>query len=206
MPDWDEDSPQLRSNLTLVLRAIARAAQDRQTLVIEDARRWQVLVMEGLGVPGHRFVGAFRGEPGLETVQVKVGEKYGVNSADVAEALRVFETKLQALVAELDTLLPLGVEPDADEQAAILDLCAWAHAEWARIHPFGNGNGRTARLWANSLAMRYGLPPFIRLRPRPDVGYVEAGLKAMQGDWKPTAVVFRRLLDNFLEEFPSAPL
>ena len=206
MPDWDKDSPQVRSNLRLVLREIARAAQERDTPTVEQARRWQVLAMEGLDVPDPRFVGAFRGEPGLETVQVRVGTNYGVSSADVAEALRVFETKLQALVAELDRLLPVGVEPDTDEQAAILDLCAWAHAEWVRIHPFGNGNGRTARLWANSLAMRYGLPPFIRLRPRPDEGYGEAGSKAMQGDWKPTAIAFRRLLDKFLEEFQSVPL
>lgn len=73
-------------------------------------------------------------------------------------------------------------------------------AEWVRIHPFANGNGRTARLWANFLAMRYGVPPFVRLRPRPGAGYGEAGAKAMQGDWKPTAAVFRRLLDDFLNE------
>jgi hypothetical protein len=204
VPDWDKDSPQLRSNLRLALREIAEAAQQREKPTVEEARRWQVLVMEGLGVPDPRFVGGFRGEPGLESVQVRVGEVFGVSSADVAEALRVFETKLQALVAELDTLLPVGTEPDADGQAAVLDLCAWAHAEWVRIHPFGNGNGRTARLWANSLAIRYGLPPFIRLRPRPDTGYGEAGSAAMRGDWRPTAVAFRRLLYGFLEEFPSS--
>lgn len=38
------------------------------------------------------------------------------------------------------------------------------------------------------------------LRARPNSGYVAAGAKAMQGDWKPTAGVFRRLLDNFLAE------
>ncbi len=104
-------------------------------------------------------------------------------------------------MAQLDEDLPVGKELDADELAAIIDLCAWAHAEWVRIHPFTNGSGRTARLWANFLAMRYGLPPFVRLRPRPDAGYEDDGAKAMQGDWKPTAVVFRRLLDLFLEEF-----
>jgi Fic family protein len=61
-----------------------------------------------------------------------------------------------------------------------------------RIHPFANGNGRTARLWANSLAIRYGLLPFIRLRPRTNSGYAGAGAKAMQGDWEPTAIVFRQ--------------
>ncbi|MBZ5630299.1 MAG: Fic family protein, partial [Acidobacteriia bacterium] len=142
----------------------------------------------------------FRGEPGLENVQARVGANYGVDSANVAEELVRFEAKLQTLVTELDALLPIGQEPDADQLAAIVDLGAWVHAEWVRIHPFANGNGRTARLWANSLAMRYGLPPFIRLRPRPNAGYRDAGAKAMQGDWKPMAVVFRRLLDDFLDE------
>ena len=76
-------------------------------------------------------------------------------------------------------------------------LCAWAHAEWARVHPFANGNGRTARLWANSLAMRYNLPPFVRLRPRPDGKYGAVCQAAMLGDWAPTATLFREMLDDF---------
>ena len=200
MPNWDEDSPQLRKNLTQVLEEIARTAEQRETPSLEAARRWQSQVMHGLDVPDSRFVGAFRGEPGLEKVQVQVGANYGVDSVHVAEELARFETKLRRLVAELDGLLPAGQEPDADQLAAIIDLCAWVHAEWVRIHPFANGNGRTARLWANSIAMRYGLPPFIRLRPRPNSGYGEAGARAMQGNWKPTAAVFRRLLDDCLDE------
>lgn len=200
MPNWDEDSPQLRKNLTLVLKEIGQAAEKRETPTLKAARRWQTIVMQGLDVPDLRFVGAFRGEPGIENIQVRVGANYGVDSAKVAEELERFEAKVQALVAELDALLPIGQEPDADQLAAIIDLCAWSHAEWVRIHPFANGNGRTARLWANGLAMRYGLPPFIRLRPRPDAGYGDAGAKAMQGDWEPTAVAFRRLLEDVLND------
>jgi Fic family protein len=200
VPDWDEDSPRLRKNLARVLEEIVHAAGQRETPTLEAARRWQTLVMEGLEVPNTRYVGAFRGEPGFENVQVSVGSNYGVDSANLAQALRGFQATLQALVAELDALLPLGQEPEADQLAAIIDLCAWVHAEWVRIHPLANGNGRTARLWANSLAMRYGLPPFIRLRPRPNASYGDAGAKAMQGDWEPTAAVFRRLLDDFLNQ------
>ena len=200
MPDWDEDSPQLRKNLTQVLSEIIRDAQQRKSPAVELARRWQTLLMQGLIVPETRFIGAFRGEPGLENVQVRIGAQYGADAAEVADELARFETKLRALVEELDSILPSNREPNADQLAAILDLCAWAHAEWIRIHPFANGNGRTARLWANYLAMRYGLPPFIRLRPRPNSGYAEAGARAMQGDWKLTAVVFRKLFDSFLAE------
>ena len=168
---------------------------------MEAARGWQTHLMAGLDAPESRFVGAFRGESGLEKLQVRVGTNHGVEASHVAGELAHFEAKLQTLVAEMDALLPPGHEPDADELAAIVDLCSWVHAEWVRIHPFANGNGRTARLWANSLAMRYGLPPFIRLRPRPDADYGDAGAAAMQGDWRPTVDVFRRLLDDSLNEF-----
>jgi len=198
VPNWDEDSPQLRKNLARVMEEVVRASEQRETPTLEAAKRWQTLIMEGLDVPSLRLVGVFRGETGLENVQVRVGANYGVDSANVAEELTRFEAKLQTLVAALDSLLPISQEPDADQLAAIVDLCAWVHAEWVRIHPFANGNGRTARLWANGLAIRYGLPPFVRLRPRPNAGYGDAGAKAMQGDWKPTAVVFYLLLDDFL--------
>ncbi|HSK44049.1 MAG TPA: Fic family protein [Candidatus Binatia bacterium] len=200
MPNWDEDSPQLRANLTQILEEIAAAAEQRKKPTVEAARRWQAIAMRNLEVREARFVGAFRGEPGLENVNVRVGANYGVDPADVGEALKQFEAKLQMLVAELDAVLPAGQALNSDQLAAIIDLCAWAHSEWVRIHPFANGNGRTARFWANSLAMRYGLPPFIRLRPRPNASYGQAGAKAMQGDWKPTAVVFHRLLEDFLAE------
>ena len=164
------------------------------------ARHWQILFLEGLTASEPRYIGAFRGEPGLEKTRVKIGNYWGVPPGKVAEELQRFEGKLQAAVAQLDQELAVGDELDADELAAVMDLCAWAHAEWIRIHPFANDNGRTARLWANFLAMPYGLPPFIRLRPRPDEDYGDAGVKAMQGDWKPTAIVFRRSLNLFLDE------
>jgi len=200
VPDWDADSPQWRKNLAQVLDELVRTAQHRETPSLQWAKSWQVISLKNLKVPDLAFIGAFRGEPGLEGVEVKIAAHRGVNSAHVAQALADFEVKLQALVAEMDSLLPEGHEPNADQLAAILDLCAWVHSEWVRIHPFANGNGRTARLWANCIAVRYGLPPFIRLRPRPNSGYAEAGAKAMQGDWKPTAIVFRQLLESCLSE------
>jgi hypothetical protein len=48
--------------------------------------------------------------------------------------------------------------------------------------------------------MRYNLSPFLQLRPRPNVGYGEAGAAAMRGSWQPTLAVLRQLLD----EFPDA--
>jgi hypothetical protein len=41
--------------------------------------------------------------------------------------------------------------------------------------------------------MRYDLPPFVRLRPRPEDGYLAACAAAMVGQWHPTAQVFRKM-------------
>lgn len=38
---------------------------------------------------------------------------------------------------------------------------AWSHWSFLRIHPFDDGNGRTARLLANYVLIRYGMPPIV---------------------------------------------
>jgi hypothetical protein len=199
-PDWDADSPELRRNLAGLLESIKQDAHQRKQPTVETARRWQSEIMRNLQADDPKYVGAFRGEAGLENVQVHVNGIFGVAAPEVADALGEFEQRLQAAVAYLDNLVPPGAEPNADQIAVIVEICAWAHAEWVRIHPFANGNGRTARLWANSLAMRFGLPPFVGLRPRPEGDYALASDKAMRGDWEPTVAAFHQLLEDFSEE------
>jgi hypothetical protein len=199
-PDWDADSPELRQNLAGLLQSIKQDAHQRKQPTVETARRWQSEIMRNLQTDDPKYVGAFRGEAGLENVQAQVNGIFGVAAPEVADALREFEQRLQAAVAYLDNLVPPGAEPNADQIAVIVEICAWAHAEWIRIHPFANGNGRTARLWANSLAMRFGLPPFVGLRPRPEGDYALASDKAMRGDWEPTVAAFHQLLEDFSEE------
>lgn len=198
MADWDADSAQLDQNLRGVLETIEDDARRRTVPSLETARQWHAAALLALTVPDPRYVGRFRGEPGLEKVQVHVGGRFGVAAREVSTALAAFERTLQPVIARLDALIPAGADPDADQLAALLEVCAWVHAEWIRIHPFANGNGRTARLWVNCIAMRYHLPPFLRLRPRPDEGYGNAGAAAMRGNCQPTIAVFRRLLDDFL--------
>lgn len=200
-PDWDADSPELRQNIVGLLGSIEQDAPQRKPPTVEAARRWQSEIMRNLQADDPKYVGAFRGEAGLENVQVHVNWIFGVAAPEVADALRDFEQRLQSVVAYLDNLIPPDAEPNVARTNVIVEVCAWTHAEWVRIHPFANGNGRTARLWANSLALRYGLPPFVDLRPRPGRDYELAGEKAIRGDWEPTAAVFDRLLEDFRREF-----
>jgi Fic/DOC family len=201
------DSPELRRNLDKVSASIQKGAERRVIPAVETAKVWQKLIMSGLGVLQPLYAGHFRGEPGLE--RCGVGLRHGANVCpganpwDVADELKAFEAKLQAAVARLDAQYPDDDSLDDDGMSAAIDLAAWAHAEWIRIHPFANGNGRTARLWANLLLMRYGLPPVVTLRPRPGGGYGAAGAAAMQGDWQPTRRVFRGLALSVVMAAPA---
>ena len=197
MPDWDADSRALRRNLDQVLRGARDSANRPNMPTVQLARRWQHDSMAGLDAPDRKHVGHFRGELCLERVGVRVGRHHGVPPADVAAALKVFEQKLQRAVHVLDAAYAHGHALDEDGLEAVIDLSAWAHAEWVRIHPFANGNGRTARIWANWIFMRYGVPPVVRLRPRPDGEYGRAGAAAMLGDARPTAAVFRKMLSDW---------
>jgi Fic/DOC family len=194
-PDWDADSPELRRNLAGLLKSIQKDVLNRKPPTVETARLWQIEIMRDLKADDPKYVRAFRGEAGLENVQVHVNGVFGVAAPEVDNALREFEQRLQSVVAHLDELVAPGAVPNVDQIAVIVEVCAWAHAEWVRIHPFANGNGRTARIWANSLAGRYGLPPFVRLRPRPDGDYDRASNSAMRGDWESTVPVFHQMLE-----------
>ena len=153
--------------------------------------------MAGLDVPDPNVLGCFRGEPGLEGVAVYVGSREGTSAALVAGEVDAFVERLQAVAHRLDALLPGGKELDRDGLEAVIELAAWSHSEWVRIHPFCNGNGRIARMLTNAILMRYGLPPVLRLRPRPTSPYGYAGAEGMEGNAKPMENLLRRLLRNF---------
>ena len=201
MPDWDDDGPRLRQNLTGVLREIRNAVRRRDKLTLAQAREWHRATMKGLTVPHREYVGGFRGEVGkLKNCRVLIGSAEGVPPNSVAGELKAFETRLRRVVNELDKLYKPDVELDADGLTSVLEVAAWTHSQWVRIHPFANGSGRTARLWANAILMRYGVPPVVRLRPRPDAGYAAATANAMQDDWIPTLIAFQEMLRQHLKK------
>ena len=45
------------------------------------------------------------------------------------------------------------------QQLNDIELAAWTHAEFVRIHPFADGNGRTSRLLMNYQLMSKGFVP-----------------------------------------------
>lgn len=197
MADWDADGPRLQANLERVLADVAQWARRRNTINSATIKRWHRYMMAGLDVPHPRFVALFRGEPGLEGERVYVGAREGAKPERVAGEVDAFVTRLQSVTARLDTLLPVGAELNRDGLEAAIALAAWAHSEWVRIHPFSNGNGRTARTLTNAILMRYGLPPVLTLRPRPPSPYGYAGAEGMHRKTKPMEALLRRLLRDY---------
>jgi hypothetical protein len=197
MADWDADGPRLQANLERVLEDVAQWANQRGKITTATIKRWHRQTMAGLDVPHPKWVARFRGEPGLEGEPVYIGSRRGAKAERVAGEVDAFVARLQSVAARLDRLLPPQAELDRDGLEAVIELAAWAHSEWVRIHAFSNGNGRTARMLANAVLMRYGLPPVLRLRPRPPTPYGHAGAEGMDGNAKPMEKLLRRLLRSY---------
>ena len=200
MTDWDTDGSRLRANLEAVFKDISLWSEKRGKVSIATIKRWHQKTMAGLSVPDPKFVGRFRGELGLENEPVYIGRHRGTKASLVAGEVGAFVKRLQAISGRLDKLLPRGGKLDRDRLEASIELAAWTHSEWIRIHPFCNGNGRPARMLANAMLMRYGLPPVLRLRPRPTSPYGQAGAHGMKGNSKPMETLIRGLLKNFPKE------
>lgn len=197
MADWDADRPRLRVNLEQVSQDLYQWVIQRDRFTASVIKRWHRKTMAGLDVPHPNRVARFRGETGLKLEPVFVGSREGTKAERVAEEVDAFVSRLQAVFARLDTLLPPASELDRDGLQAVIELAAWAHSEWVRIHPFCNGNGRSARMLANAILMRYGLPPVLQLRPRPPSPCAYAGARGMDGDASPMESLLRRLLRDY---------
>ena len=79
-----------------------------------------------------------------------------------------------------------------------------AHFRLVAIHPFGDGNGRTARLLMNLLLLRAGYPP-VAVRPEDRKEYLDALQHAsLQEDLKPFQAFMHRRLDATLGDYLNA--
>jgi Fic family protein len=205
MPGWDEDGPALAANLAEANRLSTAHALARRRITLADLKAWHRVTMKGLdieeaaelGVDPEDLKGQLRGPPRLAGIESGVGSHRGTPSEDVAAETRRFIGVLQRLLRALDKRFPIGEldRVDGDGIRAAAEAAAWAHGQWVRIHPFGNGNGRISRLIGNAILVRYGLPPVFRLRPRPHGGYVAAADAAMRADHLPMAAyVLNQLL------------
>jgi fido (protein-threonine AMPylation protein) len=205
---WNVDPPgseaQIARNIVSVLRRIVADAHARHRPTVAMACDWHREIYRGVHLPVAYYAGETRDSdpklPECNGYEVEVGGLAGAPSASVPQELARFEDAAARACAALDAAIPAGGSPADNRQLlGVLTLCASLHGEWARIHPFANGNGRTARLWGNWAALRYGLPPFIKAKPRPDgIAYALASYASMQRDHQVMTGVLLQMLQAHL--------
>jgi fido (protein-threonine AMPylation protein) len=186
-------------------------AASRPAPSLAVALGWHRQIYAGVAVPHPDYVGNVRDRdpslPCLIDYEVGVGSAPGVLAHDVPGELDAFFRAATTVTSTLDRAIPGGGLPTTPATiSAVIRLCAQAHGEWIRVHPFANGNGRTARVWANWFALRYGLPPFVRIKPRPaDVQFFGAAQLSMRRDHRPTEAMFAGMLTDALLAVASTP-
>jgi fido (protein-threonine AMPylation protein) len=222
VPSWQEDDPSnlslIRGNAAQLSMELRAAADQRIMLNLEELCRWHARLYAGCEVPVAGYVGHFRGDPAVkELINYEVGlgaplkdgnpEKMGVWARIVRDEMTAVLAGLNAVFADLDDRLPVGKPPStADQILQVISFAALAHGEFLRVHPFVNGNGRIARLLVAFICLRYGLPMFLHVKPRPESDdYLRASRESMGrppdfvGNHTTTTAVFAHMLADVLE-------
>ncbi len=205
---WNDDpagsEAQIAANIRAVGAQIYADAPRREQPSVATAQGWHRALYADVPLAVPYYAGEVRDSdprfPELIDYEVQVGRLRGVPAAQVPAELEILQTRARRAIAGPDGALPVGRRPTtALELRAVLLLAANLHGEWVRIHPFANGNGRIARLWVIWVAARYGLPPFIRLKPRPaGLPYAAAALASMSGQHTPMATLLGQMLGDYL--------
>ncbi len=98
--------------------------------------------------------------------------------------------------AKVDDWVKRVQEPPED--GPFVEWLAGVHAEFERIHPFRDGNGRVGRLALNLLLVRFGAPPAIFYK-RDRMSYLKALRRADGGDNGPLGELIARAVRHCVE-------
>ncbi|MBK9147118.1 MAG: Fic family protein [Flavobacteriales bacterium] len=104
---------------------------------------------------------------------------------------------LDASMRDFEARVLLKEPPVPASREALIAYLAIVHGELLFIHPFREGNGRTARLLADLIAMKhgYGKLDFTVMNKDFD-GYVSAVQRAASGDYVPMERLIRAAFPN----------
>ena len=81
-----------------------------------------------------------------------------------------------------------------------MHFLAAVHAEFERIHPFRDGNGRAGRVLLNLLLVRQGYPPAV-IRKQARNRYLAALRRADAGDAGPLSEMLARAVKDSIDRF-----
>ena len=127
--------------------------------------------------------------------QPEIGGAYSTLPRRIAGSPVIFPNpaKIPALMKEFGEWLQ-GAEANSENAFD-------AHFRLVAIHPFGDGNGRTARLLMNLLLIRAGYPP-VAVRPEDRKAYLDALEKAStRNEMDAFLILMLERLDATLDEY-----
>lgn len=105
------------------------------------------------------IAGKFR----TENLEITDSKHLPPHHSSVHEMMQQVDTELRARLDQLKSVTPLtrigneSSEENIQMIDKIIETAAWIHHKITFIHPFREGNGRTARLAANLILERFGL-------------------------------------------------
>jgi Fic family protein len=144
-------------------------------------------VDEGVACELHRRIVA-RSQPQIAGV-------YSRNPRRIAGSSVVFPTP--AKIPDLMEALGRWLNAATPEPASAFE----GHFRLTAIHPFSDGNGRTARLLMNLLLIRGGYPP-VAVRPEDRKAYLDSLERAsLAGDLMPYQTLMHERLDATLADY-----
>lgn len=125
----------------------------------------------------------------------EIGGVYSPYPRRVAGSMAVFPNpaRVPGLMQEFGSFLA--------QSMAVPEVAFEAHFRLAAIHPFSDGNGRTARLLMNLLLIRGGYPP-VAVRPEDRNPYLESLEQgSVTGELTPFQLLMHGRLDATLEQY-----
>ncbi len=99
-----------------------------------------------------------------------------------------------------DFYLDLQWKPDS---VNAMELAAWTHAEFVRIHPFQDGNGRTSRLLMNYQLMAQGFPAIDIAKERRLEYFNALEAYAVDNDLEPFTEMIAGLVEQRMDQYLS---
>ena len=162
------------------------ASSTEKPITLSDLRQIHALILKGIQ---DEYAGKYRRN------EVKIsGSDYKPTEAYL----------ISQQMDELGAYVQSVTSPDSpDADLPILCAAAAAHAWLAQIHPFIDGNGRTARILMNLILMRRGYP--ICIITRDDrLRYYDALEESQAGDLSPLIELVYENVEESLEEWEKA--
>lgn len=204
---WDPLLPanqnNIQSNYNRLLSDVVNGGRAGIRPTDAIVRDWHRSSLRGVALSQPEVAGGYRGEGPVGTpLSVCINGVRGVlgaNPAAVATLATGFFTELDRRLDDLDTRRKAG-ETLVQLYPEVVGTAAWAHGQWARIHPFADHNGSTARLMTITIGLLYGVHFKLPGKPRsamPNPGlyldYNQAAGDQMLGNDQNMVVVLNQL-------------